>query len=206
MEAVIQAPNPQAPKMQALNLDAFSDGQIRSKLWLCEELERLVPAFYPNPHIWILGGWYGLLAFLLLSRERIEIASIRAFDLDEAATAVANEVNKNWEIQAWKFRAFTRDANQLDYQSPADCVTPQVVINSACEHFSGRDWWERIPSGTLVVLQSTDMPHREHIELVRDLGELKAKFPMGPVFYEGSREFRYPGHGFTRFMVAGLKS
>ena len=47
-----------------INSEAFSSGQISSKLWLCEQLENI--PFDKPQIIWIYGGWYGILSFLLL--------------------------------------------------------------------------------------------------------------------------------------------
>ena len=61
-----------------VNKDAFSSGQIGSKLWLCEELEKL---FDTIDSIWIYGGWYAVTAFLLNSRNNIKIEYIRSYDV-----------------------------------------------------------------------------------------------------------------------------
>ena len=50
--------------MFEIDIDSFSSGQIGSKLWLCQEAEKL---FETVNQVWIYGGWYGLTAFLLKS-------------------------------------------------------------------------------------------------------------------------------------------
>jgi hypothetical protein len=196
--------------MRVLTLagDAFSDGQVGSKLWLCEELERLAPRLpWKNPAIWVLGGWYGLLPFLLLSRGRFEARSIRSFDIDRAATEAANHLNKNWEIQDWKFRAWTRDADHLDFESAEYGDVPDVIVNTSCEHFGSIRWWENIPAGRLVALQSTDMPQEGHVNRVESIEEMLSKYqPIDTVLFKGVREFRYPDWSFRRYMIIGYKS
>ena len=63
--------------------DAFTHGQIRSKLWLCRELEKLNCS---SNLTWIYGGWYGLVAFLLLSREKFNVKRIHSYDVDPSMT------------------------------------------------------------------------------------------------------------------------
>jgi hypothetical protein len=91
------------------NKDAFSNGQIDSKLWLCRKLEALG---WSSDYTHIYAGWYGVLAFLLLSREKFKVGRIESFDMDPTAEAVADMINENWVIKEWKFKAFTLDCNQ----------------------------------------------------------------------------------------------
>jgi hypothetical protein len=86
--------------------DAFSSGQIGSKLWLCEESEK---CFETIDTIWIYGGWYGLTAFLLKSRNKINIGKIRSFDIDPSCESTADLINENWVYSDWQFKATTKD-------------------------------------------------------------------------------------------------
>jgi len=187
----------------SLNFDAFSSGQIGSKLWLCQELEKI--RFAQPQSIWILGGWYGVLAFLLLSRERIPIAKIRSFDLDESANRLADILNENWVWRDWKFKAVTKDANSLVYGEGESSPPPDIVINTSTEHFESREWFERIPKGVIVALQSNDMDHEDHVANVRTTAELEARFPLTDRLYSGERPFVYPTWRFRRFMTIGRK-
>lgn len=185
-----------------VNIDAWSSGQIGSKLWLCRELERLNPV---NPVIWILGGWYGLLAFLLLSRERVNIKHIRSFDLDRDVERPANFVNENWVWREWQFKAFTFDANNLTYHDNEFGPSPDIIINTSTEHFTSFDWFKNIPHGKMVVLQSTDMIHDDHLFAVRSMEEFRELFPLSQCLYQGELEFCYPESRFKRFMLIGIK-
>jgi len=188
--------------------DAWSSGQVSSKIWLCQQLERLAESEQlPAQVIWILGGWHGVLSFLLLSRERFPIAHIRSFDADPRQERTADLLNENWVWNGWRFKAQTADANQLDYHS-ADLWTsrqPDLVINTSSEHFDSREWFERIPLGTLVAIQSNDMAIEEHVNCVRSVEELRAKFEMSQVYYSGDLRFEYPDLAFTRFMLIGRR-
>jgi len=191
-----------------VNLEAWSWGQIASKLWLCNVLESLaVSNNIPHPTIWILAGWYGLLAFLLLSREKIGISMIRSFDLDPETEEVAAAINNRWSIEDQKFKAFIEDVNNLDYASPYLYLSgkPDIIINTSCEHIVEKKWFDRIPAGTLAVLQSTDMHDADHINRVQSIEEFKNKYAMNSYFFENSQIMAYNNTSYTRFMIIGMK-
>lgn len=185
---------------QILNVDkdAFSSGQIGSKIWLCEELEQL---FETIDSVWIYGGWYGISAFLLQSRGNINIGQIRSYDLDPRCEEVADMINENWVIDNWKFKAKTQDCNLLDL----DWNGPDLVINTSTEHFESLDWWNAIPKGTTVALQGNNMPHEEHHIHSNSLDDFIKSYPVDTLLFRGQKEFVYPTWKFTRFMLIGVK-
>ncbi len=186
-----------------VNVDAWSSGQIDSKLWLCRELEK-IPRTKPQT-IWILGGWYGLLAFLLFSRERMPIRAIRSFELDGSASDAADKINENWVWRQWQFKSFVKDANTLVYEKGEFGDKPDIVINTSTEHFSEKNWFHAIPPGTLVALQSNNMEHSTHTSLVHSLQEFRAEFPLEVESYGGVLKFEYPTHSFERYFLLGRK-
>lgn len=185
---------------QTLNVDkdAFSSGQIGSKIWLCEELENL---FESIDSIWVYGGWYGVASFLLLSRGNIRISQIRSYDVDPSCQAIADMINENWVIDNWRFKAKTQDCNVLDL----DWNGPDLIINTSTEHFESLDWWKSIPQGTTVALQGNNMPHSDHHVYSETLVDFVKQFPVTQTLYTGQREFNYPDWSFTRFMLIGIK-
>ena len=185
---------------QTLNVDkdAFSSGQIGSKIWLCEELEKL---FDSADNIWIYGGWCGIAAFLLNSRGNMRIGQIRSYDIDPNCEAVADMINENWVYQDWKFKASTQDCNVLDL----DWSGPDLVINTSTEHFESLDWWHNIPKGTVVALQGNNMMHDDHYVHSSCLKEFTARFPVTEQLYAGEKQFVYPDWQFTRYMLIGVK-
>lgn len=191
--------------MQTLELhrDAFSSGQLGSKLWLCQELEKLV---VDRPQvIWILGGWHGISAFLLFSRQNLPIKHVRSFDLDAFASNGADAVMEYWVWQSWKFKSFALDCNDLDYTDGSYGEKPDIVINTSVEHFSSRKWYDAIPSGTTVALQGNNMPHEDHVHMYPKLRDFTKSFPMKTCHYSGELEFVYPTWSFNRYMVIGSK-
>ena len=179
-----------------LNKDAFSNGQIDSKLWLCRELEALG---WTSDLTRIYGGWYGVLAFLLLSRENFNVGRIESFDLDPTCESTADMINENWVFKEWQFKAFTLDCSQ------GVRGKPDLIINTSSEHFESMDWFNNIPKGTRVILQGNDMPHDDHIIHSTTLDEFIAHYPLSEIAYQGEKLFVYPEWQFTRYMVIGIK-
>jgi hypothetical protein len=187
----------------SLNMDAFSDGQIASKLWLCEELESLVPTGHCFDSVWIYGSWYGLLPFLLLSRGQVRLNQLHLFEVDNDALQASRKILDHWRVK-----------NQLDiFFHWADCSDwnskisgPSLLINTSVEHIENYKWWEPVPSGTMYALQSTNMEHIEHINRSNSIEELEKNIDLAkPPLYRGLREFRYPKLEFQRYMLIGVK-
>lgn len=179
-----------------LDYTAFSHGQVKSKIWLCEELEKLLP---DPARIAILGGWYGITSFLLFTRGNAKIESVRSFDIDPKVEKVADLINNTWVCNRWKFKAITSDVNKIDLSEF------NVVINSSAEHIVDKTWFENIRE-QLVVVQSTDQIHddNEEHDYCFSLDQLKTTYKMIN-FYEGERVFSYPDKIFSRFMLIGRK-
>lgn len=178
-----------------INKDAFSNGQVDSKLWLCRELERIN---WSSNLTHIYGGWYGVLAFLLLSREQFKVDRIESYDIDPSCEAVADMLNENWVFKEWKFKAHTKDCNNIP-------GAPDLVINTSTEHFESMEWFHRIPMGTRVILQGNDMPHEDHHVHSATLDDFINEYPLTTIVYKGSLEFNYPMWKFTRYMIIGIK-
>jgi hypothetical protein len=186
--------------------EAWSWVQMGSKLWLCNILEKIIPNKMSNSTIWILGGWYGILAFLLLSREKIQIHQICSFDLNPDCKPIANAINNFW-FEERKFMAFDEDVNRLSYTETSrySSKKPDVVINTSCEHILNQTWFNIIPKGTLLILQSTNIEDPDHINCVNSIDELKKKYPLNVCCFEECLHLENKKCGFNRFMIAGLK-
>jgi hypothetical protein len=178
-----------------IHQDAFSSGQVSSKIWLCEELER---TGWTSKETAIYGGWLAVTAFLLLSRGKFEVEKIRSYDQDPQCEPVADMINENWVWQDWKFKAFTADCNSI-YN------TADLVINTSTEHFSSNQWWANLPEGTRVVLQGNNMNHDDHVSGISNLDEFCYQYQLSELVYKGEKDFVYPGWKFTRYMLVGIK-
>lgn len=76
-----------------------------------------------------------------------------------------------------------------------------MVINTSCEHMDN-SWFENLPDGTFVVLHQNDyFDNPQHSNCCKDLEEVKSKYPMQNIFYEGELDT----HLYNRFMLIGIK-
>jgi hypothetical protein len=181
-----------------LQTDAFSGGQIKSKIWAAEKLEWCVKHHeLGSLNMYILGGWYALLFLLLKIRNNIKIDECRSYDIDRSACTTANIINETWVADSWHFHAEPKDINDITYNNPkVNCV-----INTSTEHMGYNTWWDNIPAGTICLLQSNDLNIDEHINLVYSTEQLMLKYPMSELFYEGQQYM----DGYNRFMIIGRK-
>jgi hypothetical protein len=173
---------------------AFNHRQIASKLWARDELAKLEPGRIGLA--WIVGGWYAVLAALLLEDHRLDLGRIVSFDIDPGVATVARSLNEP-QLAAGRFDALTADMYQLDYRTPA----PDLVINTSCEHIDDlAGWLARVPAGTRVLLQSNDyFSESEHINALPSLEAFAAVAKLGKVEFSGALYLRK----YTRFMLIG---
>lgn len=182
-----------------MDLEAFSSGQVISKIWLTQELEPVARKYADPARIVLVGGWYGILNLMLRIRSNMNIESVRSVDIDPDACATADKINDTWVWQNWKFKSINADANDYDY------ANANLIINTSVEHIDTHKWFDNIPSGCLVALQSNDMEHEDHCHNHESLDSFKNDFPLSEILYSGVKHFEYPDWGFNRFMIIGRK-
>jgi hypothetical protein len=186
-------------KTVQLETDAFSAGQIESKIWAADELEK-VAAHTNILKITILGGWYGLLHFILKIRGKQNIEWCRSYDLDPMACSVANVVNNTWESKEWAFKSFPQNANTFKYSDETNCV-----INTSTEHFESNIWFENIPKNMLCVFQGNNLIIEDHVQRPENLEHFKSMFPLQTILFEGEKYFDFKENPYTRYMIIGHK-
>jgi hypothetical protein len=182
-----------------MNFDAFSHGQIISKLWLCEKLEPHVPE---NAVVFILGSWYNTLGSLMLTRNRNLYQHILGIDLDSEAVELADKLCSTWIIER-KLRNIVGDACSYKLEGPG------VVINCSSEHMDST-WFDHVTSGTLVCIQSSDMVEPDEVWVIENpsstLESFSEKYLMTETLFEGVYPIEYEnGFGYKRFMKIGIK-
>jgi len=196
-------------------LDAFSQGQLDSKRWL---IDTAIGLGIPLGRTWVLCGWIGTLSYLMFTRsDDLKLTSVRSFDIDPNCEELAEKLNKENVKAGWRFKAFTKDVNLLDY----DCFEWSVwstvnnrmshpiqdaadtIINTSCDHMgSDRSWWDRIPAGKLVILQNNNWHENDqHDNSTTDLDSFKAMYPFGELLYAGQLDCTL----YQRFMLIGRK-
>jgi ribosomal protein L11 methylase PrmA len=184
-----------------MDFSAFSHGQIQSKQWLCEILEPYIPY---GSNILILGCWYNILGLMLLSRNPITHYFVRGIDIDPNAIEIANKICQAWMIEPnVKLSNSVNDANTFDY------FGHNVVINCSLEHMSSDDWFTRIPNGTLVCLQSSNVnitdPSWDIKNHINSMSMLTEKYPLSYYLFRNTKNFDYGTFSYERFMCIGLK-
>lgn len=175
---------------------ALNKNQIASKLWLADALADSVGRDLGN--VLILGGWFGVLGAVLLHDPRFAIARIVSLDIEPHCADIALALNA-MHARVGRFSTRTSDMLEYDYESaPAD-----LVVNTSCEHVRELDrWYEKIPTGQLLALQSNDyFACSEHVNCVADLASFRAQLSMREVLFAGERKFRR----YVRFMLIGHK-
>lgn len=172
MQAIRQSNNPMR------TMDAFWSGQLRSKEWLIESLAMHSPIKDGPYSVDIHGGWVGVLASMLF-QSTIPICKIRSVDLDPHCQQVAYAMNKIEEMEQ-RFEAITGD--MLDVNCNAD-----IIINTSCEHITQKQyelWLSRLPSKSMLVLQSNDYKIDEHIRTCENLDDFKKQSNINVIFGE----------------------
>jgi len=193
--------------------DALSWGQLKSKRWLVSELEKLN---LDLGTIFLCAGWYATLAPMLFD-SNCKIDKIRSFDIDESCVSIADTINSNKVKENWKFKSVTDDIFNINYSihqwqtwSKANnrmsypiTDTPNTIINTSCEHIENFDvWYNKIPNGKIVVLQSNNYFEVEgHINCSNSLEEFVNQTPMSHVYYDGELFL----DKYTRYMRIGIK-
>ena len=193
--------------------DCFSQGQIKSKMWLLEKLKKLK---LDLGTVFLCAGWYGTLATMLFE-SKIKVDKIRSFDIDESCVEVAEIFNKPWFVDEWKFKSITDDIMNIDYDkhvwqfwsnknnrmSRPITDVPDTIINTSCEHIHDfESWYDKIPNGKLIILQGNDyFELNEHVNCSADQDSFSEKAPMTDVLYLGTIDC----DKYKRFMKIGLK-
>lgn len=177
-------------------LESFWGGQLQSKTWLIESLER--KSRIANASVVIFGGWNGVLASMLFNSE-IGIKHITSVDIDPVCEEIARTMNKRQEMEG-KFVAVTEDMCNFHYEKK-----PDIVINTSCEHITKeqyKKWLRNVPKDCKIVLQSNDYKELdEHVNCVSSLAAFKKSSGLSSFMVEDELQLQK----YTRFMLIGHK-
>lgn len=192
--------------------DAFAYGQLDSKKWLVDEAVKVWGKTWGET-VFVLAGWVGLLPRMMYD-QKVQTTKIRSFDQDAQANE-ASEIVNQFEVQKdWAYKSSTLDITKMMYPTTYTVLrkdgsvcdmedAPDVVINTSCEHIKDiRKWWDQIPKGTRVILQSNDGFHiPEHVACFKSLHDFSQAMGLSRIDYAGEKDLPE----FKRFMLIGEK-
>jgi SAM-dependent methyltransferase len=165
---------------------SFESGLILNKLWLIHELKKIQDQFST---IYVLGSWYGNMS-ILLAKNNIQYDHIVNVDRDPKVVRGSQRIVRILHIDD-KIEPMIQDANDLDYRQLDE---DGLVINTSCHDMENRGWFDHIPSGVLVALQSRD-------DVDHDLDQ----YDLSQTLYQGSRSARDPETRYTSVLRIGVK-
>jgi hypothetical protein len=165
---------------------SFESGLILNKLWLLHELQKIQDQFST---IYILGSWYGNMS-ILLAKSEIQYDHIVNVDKDAAVMRRAHQISRVMGIDD-RIEPMVRDANKLDYRQ---LNQDGLVINCSCHDMENLGWFDHIPAGVLVALQSRD-----------DVDDDLSEYNLSDTLYQGTRSAQDPETDYTSLLRIGVK-
>jgi hypothetical protein len=190
--------------------DCLSRGQLQSKQWIVKELKELD---LDLGTVFLCAGWYGTLATMMFEAN-LHIEKIRSFDIDPSTESISEMFNRLWII-GWKFKPVVQDIHEINFKEHSYIVsksdgttetlwdTPTTIINTSCEHIHNfEQWYSKIPSGKLVILQCNDYKEiEEHVNTHDTLSSFSNQTPLEVELYSGELNLEK----YTRFMRIGIR-
>jgi hypothetical protein len=194
--------------------DAFSRSQIKSKIWLIEELAK-IESNYDN--VVIMAGWFGQLKSIY--DKKLTYAKMRIVEMDRSACEISDYIFNLSNLENYKVKAVNANISNLilhkngyewdvenfkEGTKYSEKFLPDVIINTSAEHMT-EEWYNQIrfkemESNPIVAIQSNnlfDIP--EHINCVHSVDHMKKKFPMKEILFEGELQLK----GYKRVMLIG---
>lgn len=199
--------------------DAMSRSQVRSKIWLINELDKvrlqLSNTTYYN--VLVMAGWFGQLRSIY--DRKLTYRKMRFLDLDKSACETSDYIFNLSDLENYKVKAVCADISQLNLHKNGyewevenfkegskykEKFLPDLIINTSAEHMT-EEWYHQIrfkelESNPIVAIQSNNMFDGEgHINCVHSIDHMKKKFPMKEILFEGELQLK----GYKRVMLIG---
>jgi hypothetical protein len=194
--------------------DALSRSQMKSKIWLIEELAK-IDTHYNN--VAVMAGWFGQLKAIY--EKKCTYAKMRIVEIDRAACETSDYIFNLSNLENYKVKSIFANISNLilhkngyewnvenfkEGTAYSEKFLPDLIINTSAEHMT-EEWYNQIrfkemESNPIVAIQSNnlfDIP--EHINCVHSIDHMKKKFPMKEILYEGELQLK----GYKRVMLIG---
>jgi hypothetical protein len=199
--------------------DAMSRSQIKSKIWLVEELENVRQSL-PDPvykQVMVMAGWFGQIKNIYA--KKLTYRKMRIVELDKEACKTSDYIFNLAELENHMVKSVCADINGLtlhkngyewsvenfrDSTEYSEKFLPDLVINTSAEHMT-EEWFhqlrfKQLASDPIVAIQSNnlfDLP--EHVNCVHSVDHMMKKFPMREVLFAGELQLK----GYKRVMLIG---
>lgn len=194
--------------------DAMSRSQMKSKIWLVDELVKIQSTFN---NVAVMAGWFGQLKFIFDNKLAFE--KMRIIELDKIACEVSDYIFNLPELENYKVKSVNISINELTLHKNGyewdvenfkegtkygEKFLPNLIINTSAEHMT-EEWYNQIrfkelESNPIVAIQSNNLFEiPDHINCVHSVDHMKKKFPMKEILFEGELQLK----GYKRVMLIG---
>lgn len=173
---------------------SFTRDLVASKIWLLTELARIAPQVGT---VYVLGSWYGNLGVLLALDPVIKYKKLINVETDRKFLEASRRIHNYLGMNNTEY--MLADANDLDYRQLGD---NGIVVNTSLTDMPGQAWFDNMPVGTLVAMQSRDHDPGNDAHSTQDIVN---QYPLSEVIYDGELNLEDPETEYTRYMVIGIK-
>lgn len=194
--------------------DLMSRSQIKSKIWLVEQLA-LLESNYAN--VAVMAGWFGQIKTIY--DQRLTYSKMRIVELDRSACQTSDYVFNLGNLENHKVKAVCANVNRLtlhktgyewlvenfrDGTKYSEKFLPDLIINTSAEHMT-EEWFhqlrfKQLDSDPIVAIQSNNLfDLAEHVNCVHSVDHMKKKYPMREVLFAGELQLK----GYKRVMLIG---
>jgi glycosyltransferase involved in cell wall biosynthesis len=173
--------------------DAFGHSQIESKRRI---VEKLSSELAPDRNVLLIGGWVGMIPYLL-NLKKVFTGKVINIEIDPEALAASADFNS---LASFKYETLLMDATKVKYLDYENLI----IVNTSCEHLSNySEWIKLIPAGTRCYFQSNNMYGIEgHVNCHKTLEDFKNNSGLASI--ESTEEIDI-GDGWLRYMLVGIK-
>jgi hypothetical protein len=140
---------------------------------------------------------------MLLVRKPNYYNLIEGFDIDQNSLDIADKICDKWITEGSGVKNNLIDSSKVEYKKN------DIVINCSPEHMENSEWFHKIPLGTTVCIQTSNMKDKASPWFIKtvhsSIEEVIAKYPLTNIFYQGELDINYGSWGYKRYMIIGIK-
>jgi len=174
-------------------LDSLSQGQFENKIWAVEELQ---PYLKDKDACIVIGGWYGLISYLI--KESSFDGYVWNYDLDPVCKIYGEQLKIHDKVH------FIDEDGLTFVNSETRNNEKKVLICTACEHIDQEDLNQMLVKKNkdmVVCLQSNNYYDIDsHINCHDSLDHFISELALREIYYSGTKNWKGE---YDRFMVIG---